>query len=396
MNMNTIVVHEQSITQDFFSDSRWLQFFDVQEALNGFKNHLESLPSHETPEKYTWENYHRGVSYFIEWAGGLEMRLPTAELLTEFVAHMLNEKVWYSGNTPQYGVSASTVASSYLAPVRIFLKKLIRQRTPAKIQINPFEDTPEEKEMKRDMRDFFIECKELMRTALDEVKNPKGKKTNVSALYNPKFNRLKKRQVKKVLKSFDRSTVVGARDYLIFRIPFECGLRVAELQRVTLSSISQMDDGVYTITVRGKRSNYDPVPISKALYREILNYVELYNANLAEDDPRRIDEDMPIFQAMRKGGNYYETESKQFNPEKGLSKGGIRDVIKRITEWLLDIPCTAHDLRRTFAAMAHDAGMKIPDIQKVMRHAEAAITLRYIGTKPDFQESLITQFVNLE
>jgi hypothetical protein len=40
--------------------------------------------------------------------------------------------------------------------------------------------------------------------------------------------------------------------------------------------------------------------------------------------------------------------------------------------------------------------MKIPDIQKVMRHAEAAITLRYIGTKPDFQESLITQFVNLE
>lgn len=393
--MNAIIASQTHLANDFFNDSRWLQFFDIREARKGFENHLQSQASHDTPEKYTWDNYTRGLDYFIEWAGGeLDMRLPTEDMLTEFVSHLLNEKEWKNGG--KYGVSASTVASSYLAPVRLFLKKLVKQRTPDFIQINPVYDKPEEKKMKRDMRDFFIECKELMRTALDEVKNPKGKTTNVSALYNPKFNRLKKRQVKKVLKSFDRSTVVGARDYLIFRIPFECGLRVAEIQRITLSSISQMDDGVYTITVRGKRNNFDPVPISKALYKEIVKYVDLYNAGLAEDDPRRIGEDTPIFQAMRKGGNYYEVENNQFDPQKGLSKGGIRDVVKRVTETVLDIICTAHDLRRTFAAMAHGAGMKIPDIQKVMRHAEAAITLRYIGTKPDFNEALITRFVDLE
>ena len=118
---NAIALRNESITQDFFNDSTWLNFFDIEEAYGGLLSHIGNLESDSTPEQYTRDSYQRGIRYFIEWAGGpFDMRLPTEQVLTEYISHLRHEKVWYKGQPPtdgspderipHYGVSASTVA----------------------------------------------------------------------------------------------------------------------------------------------------------------------------------------------------------------------------------------------------------------------------------------------
>ncbi len=402
--MNQLAIISKSIAQEFHNDTTWSQFLDLDVAWKGLLTHIGKQLSDDTPEQYTRESYTRGAQYFIKWAGGYEMRLPDVSLLNEFVVHLLKEKVWYQGSPPKdgspdlrtvhHGVSASTVASSYLAPVRIFLQNLVNQPIPHKLQINPM-DSEETKAFKRDMQLSFYGWKDQIRIAMD-VGNPVGEKSNVGALWN--FgNRLTKRKVKKVLDSFERDTIVSMRDYLIFRIGFETGLRVAELQRITLESLGKVS-GVYTITVRGKRMNFDAVSISKSCRRSILDYVEMYNAPLDEDDDRRILDTNPIFQPMRKGGGHPELGNEMYNAEKGLSKGGIRNIIKRVSAIVFNnkIILSAHDLRRTFASLAFKKGMSIIDIQAGLRHASAAITMAYIGNPPNLKKTLITEYVDLD
>jgi integrase len=46
-----------------------------------------------------------------------------------------------------------------------------------------------------------------------------------------------------------------------------------------------------------------------------------------------------------------------------------------------------HDLRRTFARLAHDAGASVEDIQIVLGHVSITTTMRYIGVKQNLRHS---------
>ncbi|KAB2861869.1 MAG: site-specific integrase, partial [Anaerolineae bacterium] len=51
-----------------------------------------------------------------------------------------------------------------------------------------------------------------------------------------------------------------------------------------------------------------------------------------------------------------------------------------------------HDTRRTAAALAYEAGMPLPQIQKMLRHKDPGTTLRYIGQKPDYASSNLNTY----
>lgn len=376
----SIIIDPHSISEDEYTDTTWLRYFDIKQALQGLHAHIGNLPSDKTDERHTRSKYIHGIKYFIKWAGGASMKLPTEQLITEYIAHLLHEKEWTRAGKPQFGVSAGTVSGAYLAPLRIFLKKLSAQI----VKVHGYE------------REFVYDCKSHIENAA-KVENPSiDTKTNIAPLWNPKFTRLNVEQVQSVLRAIDKNTITGARDYALLRLMFESALRIAEAQRITLNTIKPEDEH-YIITVRGKRNNIDPVAISTDCYADIRHYIETYNAPLAEDDPRRITDDTPLFQALRKGDTHWNINDGVYDPARGLSLTAMRRIIKSRTGDELGkyLACTPHDCRRTFAFIAHDAGMNIRDISKALRHADVSITWRYIGTQPDNSKTLLSKYVNL-
>lgn len=375
----TIVQSTTSIAQpQDFIDVEWLSYFNPRQAYDAVAAHVGTLPGSRTPEKHTWRAYKDGLQYFLRWLAYVEpkapmnwaqMRLPTADLLTGFIAHLLGTR----------GLKPTTVNSKYLAPVRLYLSKLSEQN------ISGFTG---------DTRDFIADCREHIRAAAS-VKSPRpDTTTNIAPLWNPQFVRLTADQVRAVLRSINRLTRSGLRDYALLHVAFSSGLRLAELQRITLNSISQQGD-VVLITVRGKRSNVDPVPISARAHADIMAWVAAYNADLPEGDARRIAGDVPLWQPLLHGDNYGYIGVNKFNPLRGMSAQGLRDIIERTTRAALGdrYALAAHDTRRTAAAIAYEAGMPLPSIQKLLRHKDAAVTLRYIGQKPDFEGSTLANYV---
>lgn len=347
-------------------NARWLDYFNIDKALAAVAAHVAALPSSRTPEKHTQKVYEAGLRYFLDWSAG---QLPTEDLLQGFIGHLISHK----------GLKPSTVNAKYLAPVRLYLRKLAGQQIRCTGAV----------------RDFVSDCREHIRAAV-AVKSPRPQETsNISPLWSPKFTRLNLTQVNAVLRSLDITTLSGMRDYAMLHIAFSTGLRIAELHRITLSAIKPAGD-VYLLTVRGKRSNVDPVSLSKAAYDDLRDWVDMYNNGLEPDDPRRIGDDTPVWQPLVHGDHYTQIGVNRFDPATGMSMQSIRNVIERRTSQALgeDFKLAAHDTRRTAAAIAYDAGMPLTEIQAMLRHKDAAVTLRYVGTKPDFESRSLANYVS--
>lgn len=363
--MYAIANLEQSLSQDRFVDTTWVKYFDSQAAIAAVAAHVKQLPSSRTPEQHTMKVYQSGLKYFTSWIG---MRLPTADLMLAFIAHLTDR-----------GLKANTISSKYLAPTRLYLLKLAGQR------ITGFTGSE---------RDYVSDCREHMRAAA-AVKAPRAETvSNIAPLWRADFKRLSVQQVNATLRAIDRTTLRGQRDYALLHVAFSTGLRIAELQRITLDSIGQEGDAIL-ITVRGKRSNIDPVPISPAALEDIRAWVNAFNDRLDPDDPRRIAGAAPIWAPIVHGDNLPIVGVNGYTPEKGMTHQALRTIIAQRTAAALGESYTlaAHDTRRTAAAIAYDAGMQITDIQKLLRHKDPAVTMRYVGTKPTFDKSTLANYV---
>lgn len=362
--MNGVVVYETPVERNPYR-----RFFDFEKAYQAVVDHCMALPSSRTPEQYTLKNYVAGLDYFLAF---IEDALPTKELMKSYVAHLIGER----------GLKSTTIASKYLAPVRLFCKALVEQ--------------PLEFENVDDARMMFglPEWRELIRQA-GGIKNPKSEESsNIAPLWNPKFHRLSLNQVNAVLRGIDRSTIAGKRDYALLMVAFTTALRLAEISRITLDSISREGD-VSIITVRGKRSNSDPVPTSESAVQAILEYVEAFNGGLEVDDPRRIGKATPLWQPMMHGDNYVGLGYNSYQPKKGMCNQAIRKLMARRVKAVLGFEIAPHDFRRTAAKLAFEGGMPLPDIQKLLRHKNPSTTLAYIGQKPDYGAASLSNYVQI-
>lgn len=348
-------------------DTTWLNYFDMRKAIAAVYAHIAALPGSRTKEQHTHKVYEAGLKYFLTWAGN---RLPTEDMLTGFIAHLVRDKQ----------LKSSTIGSKYLAPVRLYLTKLAGQ------SINTLDAGAT-------VTQYVLVCKDSIRQAA-AVKSPRADvTTNIAPLWRPEFVRLSAQQVNAVLRSIDRSTLIGLRDYALLHVAFSTGLRLAELQRITLSSLSQEGD-TWLIRVRGKRSNIDPVPVSAGCASDIAAYVDAFNSRCTMIE-QTIRPDTPLWQPLIHGDNLPIVGVNGYTPDRGISQQGIRNIIAGRTGAALGakFQLAAHDTRRTAAAIAYEAGMALPDIQALLRHKDAAVTLRYIGTKPDYHARSLSNYV---
>jgi site-specific recombinase XerD len=357
-------------------DTYWLRYFDPAAAYQAVIHHCETLPSSRSPEGYTRVIYTRGLDEFLDWSRD---RMPSDALLADYLHHLYHER----------GLATSTIRSKYLAPLRIYTRALARQHVPV---------TGAE-------RDFVYDCKERMLAALD-VKPPRADHIDARAPLDQAGQWISRAQMEQVFRAIDASTKKGARDLAILYTMYTGAFRLAEMTRITLNAIRPSDEpGVYLVNVRGKRNNRTPVPIDHYAVALIQRYVELYNADLPADDPRRITDDGPLWMPILRGDKYPIIGKNGYDPTRrnhlkeptgGLGQDGITCTVRQINAILGITGFGPHDLRRSIAAEMRRTGVSMVHIKQLLRHANEATTSKYVGELKTYSASLISRTAPFE
>lgn len=175
---------------------------------------------------------------------------------------------------------------------------------------------------------------------------------------------LTKKQVRKLLAVVDTSTPLGKRDYAMIQLLIGDGLRRFELVAARIGDISEKQELPVLTIQHGKGNERRDNVLRPDVYEAIWDYLEA--AGRLNDSP-----DSPLFTGFRKGNHA---------TDRAITDGQVCDIIKSYAE-KAGLRVTPHDLRATFATLAHDAGAKLVDIQHHLGHKSPATTERYISRK---------------
>lgn len=160
-------------------------------------------------------------------------------------------------------------------------------------------------------------------------------------------------QVRKLLSVIDTTIYAGLRDYTLAVLFLDTGIRVGEAVQLR---IEDLDNG--TIKVRGevaKTRNYRIIPISKRTSKLLVELSKISKAN-GEDS---------LFLSSVTGTTVDKLVIIK-NFEKYGKKAGV------------EIRCTPHVFRHTFARNAVRKGIDVFTLQKILGHSDISTTRKYI------------------
>ena len=164
----------------------------------------------------------------------------------------------------------------------------------------------------------------------------------------------------------DTSTLKGLRDRAILTALLGCGLRREECAGLTVGHIQQREGRWVIVDLLGKRSKKRSVPMpnwAKAAIDAWLN-----GAGVTAG---------PVFLTTRRGGHVQGV---------GMTAQAIFDVVKLYAA-KINVEVRPHDLRRTFAKLAHKGKAPLEQIQMSLGHASIQTTERYLGVQQDLQSA---------
>ncbi|MFH1351480.1 MAG: tyrosine recombinase XerC, partial [Pseudomonadota bacterium] len=168
----------------------------------------------------------------------------------------------------------------------------------------------------------------------------------------------------RLLEGPDREKPLGLRDLAILEVLYSCGIRVAELAGLNLSSI---DYDQRLVRVLGKGNKERIVPIGREAMRAVKNYIE---ATLPLRKKMQGDyEEGPLFMNFR-GGR--------------LTTRSIGRIVKRYGhECGLMAEISPHSLRHTFATHLLDGGADLRSVQELLGHVSLSTTQKYTHVSLD-------------
>lgn len=180
-------------------------------------------------------------------------------------------------------------------------------------------------------------------------------------------NWLTKQQAQRILTAPDITTLKGLRDRAILAVMIGAGLRRAEVAALTFAQVQQRDGRWVIVDMTGKGNRVRSVPIP--------SWVKLAIDEWADAGGQRAG---LIFRAIHKGG--YITHA-------SMTPQAIRDVVKTHGTAIGVPALAAHDLRRTYAKLAHKGGAAMEQIQLSLGHASVKTTERYLGVTQDLTDA---------
>lgn len=179
-------------------------------------------------------------------------------------------------------------------------------------------------------------------------------------------NWLTKEQAQTLLNSMPSSSLKSIRDKAILAMLIGCGLRRNEAANLEFSHIQQREGRWVIVDLIGKRGKIRSVPIpnwAKTLINEWSNLSGIKEGKL--------------FRSINKGGKVY---GERITPQ------ALRDLVVDYAE-NLGLSIAPHDLRRTFAKLAHKGGAPLEQIQLSLGHASIKTTEVYLGVEQDFNNA---------
>ena len=189
---------------------------------------------------------------------------------------------------------------------------------------------------------------------------------------------LTKDQAEQLLNSPDPSAVKGLRDRALLAVLVGAGLRRDEVSRLDCANVQQRDGRWAFVDIRGKGNKTRTVPV--AGWVKVAIDAWLTRAGIVEGAVFR---SFPVRDRTR--------FQLRFTPPEGLNKPlqgqNILDVVAEGGR-RIGIPNLApHDLRRTFAKLAHKGDAPLEQIQLSLGHASIQTTERYLGVKQSLSDA---------
>lgn len=180
-------------------------------------------------------------------------------------------------------------------------------------------------------------------------------------------NWLAKQQAQQLLDAPDIDTLKGLRDRAILALLLGCGLRRAEAANLTFDHIQQREARWVLVDLLGKRNKLRSVPMPAWTKVAIDEYAA--HAGLTAEI---------VFRPINKGG--------RITGER-MTEQAIYNVVLRYADKISVGRIAPHDLRRTFAKLAHKGGSGLDQIQLSLGHGSIQTTERYLGVEQDITDA---------
>ncbi len=180
-------------------------------------------------------------------------------------------------------------------------------------------------------------------------------------------NWLTKEEAQKWLDAPDLKTLKGIRDRALLAVLIGCGLRRAEASILSFSHIEQREGRWAIVDIVGKRDKMRTVPMpswAKACADAWKTVAHL--------------EEGFVFRRVNKGGNLMGER---------MTEQAIYNIVAGYAERLEKPGIAPHDLRRTFAKLAHKGGSPIDQIQLSLGHDSIQTTEKYLGVEQDLTDA---------
>ena len=163
------------------------------------------------------------------------------------------------------------------------------------------------------------------------------------------------------------ANVKAYRDRAVLAVMIGAGLRRSEVAALTVEHIQQREARWVIVDITGKGGRVRSVPISSWVKQAIDEWLSVAGITAGR-----------VFHAMHKGG-YLTHES--------ITPQAIRDVVKVYGALIGKPELAAHDLRRTYAKLAHKGGAGLDQIQLSLGHASIKTTEKYLGVSQSLTDA---------
>ena len=164
-------------------------------------------------------------------------------------------------------------------------------------------------------------------------------------------------EVKLLLGSIDRESILGYRDYVLFSLLYRLGLRIGEALSINIKDIDFEKD---ILTIHGKGRRKRILPLISDMSKLILTWLDLR--------PQLYGADVQDALFISKKGNRLAARTAQENFQKLVSQTGPLSLKK----------VTPHSLRHAFATHAVEGNADLVVLKAVMGHASIHSTQIYV------------------